>query len=89
MYADGTHTQSHTYTHMHTRMRTNTRTHTHNQTHTHRPNGKHMCMVFELMGSNLLTLIQQHNYKGIPVPAVRHITYRLCQVSQMGQWVSE
>lgn len=37
------------------------------------PHGKHMCMVFEVMGSNLLDLIKHYNYHGIPVPVVKSI----------------
>ena len=32
-----------------------------------------MCMVFEVMGSNLLDLIKHYNYHGIPVPVVKSI----------------
>ena len=31
-------------------------------------------MVFESLGSNLLALIKEYNYRGIPIPIVRHIT---------------
>lgn len=37
------------------------------------PNGKHVCMVFELLGRNLLHMIKQYNYKGIPLDIVRTI----------------
>ncbi|KAK2958730.1 putative protein kinase [Blattamonas nauphoetae] len=37
------------------------------------PNGKHMCMVFESLGPNLLTLIKQYNYSGIPLPITKYI----------------
>ena len=36
-------------------------------------NGNHYCLVFEVMGSNLLTLIKKYCYKGIPLPAVSAI----------------
>lgn len=29
------------------------------------PNGKHFCMVFEIMGVNLLEIIKRYNYKGV------------------------
>lgn len=35
------------------------------------PNGKHVCMVFEILGVNLLEIIKRYNYKGIPIPLVR------------------
>ena len=38
------------------------------------PNGKHVCMVLELLGDNLLTVIKRHNYKGIPLQYVKEIT---------------
>eukprot|EP01066_Platyproteum_vivax_P011519 Platyproteum_vivax@DN5233_c0_g1_i1.p1 len=37
------------------------------------PNGKHVAMVFEVMGPNLLTLIKRYNFKGIPIGLVRRI----------------
>ena len=40
-------------------------------------NGKHFCMVFEIMGINLLELIKRYNYKGIPLPYVRIITKQI------------
>jgi len=41
------------------------------------PNGTHTCMVFELLGSNLLDLIKLHGYQGIPMPAVKYITSQI------------
>lgn len=35
------------------------------------PNGRHMCMVFSMLGCNLLSVIKAHNYRGIPVPVVK------------------
>ncbi|SBT00731.1 serine/threonine protein kinase, putative (SRPK1), partial [Plasmodium malariae] len=37
------------------------------------PNGTHVCMVFEFMGPNLLSLIKYYDYKGIPLNLVRKI----------------
>lgn len=37
------------------------------------PNGTHVCMVFEVLGENLLGLIKRHQNKGVPVPLVRQI----------------
>lgn len=37
------------------------------------PNGKHVCMVFETMGPNVLALIKQYNFKGIPLDIVRKV----------------
>ncbi|VWU52814.1 serine/threonine protein kinase, partial [Hepatocystis sp. ex Piliocolobus tephrosceles] len=39
----------------------------------HGPNGTHICMVFEFMGPNLLSLIKYYDYKGIPLNLVRKI----------------
>lgn len=36
-------------------------------------NGTHICMVFEVLGHNLLKLILKSNYRGIPVPNVKSI----------------
>ncbi|GLJ24398.1 hypothetical protein SUGI_0465990 [Cryptomeria japonica] len=37
------------------------------------PNGAHVCMVFELMGDNLLELGKHYDYKGIPLNMVKGI----------------
>ncbi|KAE8731081.1 ras-related protein RABA4d [Hibiscus syriacus] len=37
------------------------------------PNGQHVCMVFEYLGDNLLTLIKYSDYRGIPVHMVKEI----------------
>lgn len=37
------------------------------------PNGNHVCMIFEFLGDNLLTLIKYTNYRGIPLPMVKEI----------------
>lgn len=39
----------------------------------HGPNGTHVCMVFEVLGNNLLKLITKSNYHGIPIENVRII----------------
>ena len=31
----------------------------------HGPNGKHFCMVFEILGVTLLEIIKRYNYKGV------------------------
>lgn len=38
------------------------------------PNGNHVCMVFEVLGENLLGLIKRYHYKGIPKVLVQQIT---------------
>jgi serine/threonine protein kinase len=38
------------------------------------PHGKHVCMVFETMGPNVLALIKRYNFKGIPLEIVRKVT---------------
>jgi hypothetical protein len=45
------------------------------------PNGKHVCMVFEVLGCNLLSIIRQTRYRGLPLAAVKSITRQVCQVS--------
>ncbi|KAK8628964.1 hypothetical protein V6N13_077824 [Hibiscus sabdariffa] len=37
------------------------------------PNGNHMCMVFEYLGDNLLTLIKYSDYRGVPLHTVKEI----------------
>eukprot|EP00242_Pyramimonas_sp_CCMP2087_P005649 CAMPEP_0198212268 /NCGR_PEP_ID=MMETSP1445-20131203/25620_1 /TAXON_ID=36898 /ORGANISM="Pyramimonas sp., Strain CCMP2087" /LENGTH=768 /DNA_ID=CAMNT_0043886677 /DNA_START=249 /DNA_END=2555 /DNA_ORIENTATION=- len=41
------------------------------------PNGVHVCMVFEVLGDNLLTLIKRYNYQGIPVPIVKNLVRQI------------
>ena len=41
------------------------------------PNGKHVCMVFEILGVNLLEIIKRYNYKGIPMPICRVISKQI------------
>ena len=43
----------------------------------HGQNGKHFCMVFEVMGVTLLELIKRYNYHGLPIPLVRIITKQI------------
>ena len=43
----------------------------------HGQNGRHFCMVFEIMGVTLLELIKRYNYKGIPLPYIRIITKQI------------
>eukprot|EP00403_Amphidinium_massartii_P017279 CAMPEP_0178422266 /NCGR_PEP_ID=MMETSP0689_2-20121128/27082_1 /TAXON_ID=160604 /ORGANISM="Amphidinium massartii, Strain CS-259" /LENGTH=653 /DNA_ID=CAMNT_0020043819 /DNA_START=113 /DNA_END=2074 /DNA_ORIENTATION=+ len=37
------------------------------------PNGKHVCMVFEPMGPNVLALIKRYNFKGVPRKIVEKV----------------
>lgn len=37
------------------------------------PNGTHVCMVFEVLGENLLGLIKRHQNKGVPMHLVKQI----------------
>lgn len=41
------------------------------------PNGVHVCMVFEVLGENLLSLIRRYKHKGIPVVFVKQIAKQL------------
>ncbi|KAK7052096.1 kinase-like domain-containing protein [Favolaschia claudopus] len=43
------------------------------------PNGKHVCMVFEVLGENLLGLIKRHQNKGVPLPLVKQIAKQVLQ----------
>lgn len=42
-------------------------------------NGTHICMVFEVLGHNLLKLILKSNYRGIPLSNVRSITRQVLE----------
>merc|ERR1712166_1723754 len=39
--------------------------------------GKHMCLVFETMGKNILHLIKKYHYHGIPLKMVKLITKQI------------
>lgn len=41
------------------------------------PNGQHVCMVFEYLGDNLLTLIKYSDYRGLPLSKVKEICYHI------------
>lgn len=43
------------------------------------PHGTHMCMVFEMLGENLLTLIKRFDYKGIPMEMTKKITKQMLE----------
>ncbi|KAH8399946.1 hypothetical protein KR215_004575, partial [Drosophila sulfurigaster] len=42
-------------------------------------NGTHQCLVFEMLGDNMLMLIQRSNYKGLPMYNVKQIAQQLLQ----------
>ncbi|KAF2321709.1 hypothetical protein GH714_001658 [Hevea brasiliensis] len=41
------------------------------------PNGHHVCMVFEFLGDNLLTLIKYSDYRGVPLGMVKEICFHI------------
>ncbi|KAG9456786.1 hypothetical protein H6P81_001294 [Aristolochia fimbriata] len=41
------------------------------------PNGQHVCMVFEYLGDNLLTLIKYSDYRGMPLHMVKEICFHV------------
>ncbi|KAF9583002.1 serine/threonine protein kinase, CMGC group [Lunasporangiospora selenospora] len=41
------------------------------------PNGLHVCMVFEVLGENLLSVIRRYRHRGIPIHLVRQIIYQV------------
>lgn len=53
-------------------------------------NGTHVCMVFEVLGHNLLKFIIRSNYQGIPLANVKSITrqVRYTALSDMLPWIS-
>ena len=42
-------------------------------------NGRHVCMVFELLGCNLLSIIKQTDYRGLPLGLVKSIARQVCE----------
>ncbi|KAJ8563494.1 hypothetical protein K7X08_031946 [Anisodus acutangulus] len=40
-------------------------------------NGQHVCMVFEYLGDNLLTLIKYSDYRGLPIHKVKEICFHI------------
>lgn len=38
------------------------------------PNGIHICMIFDILGENLLCLIERYEHRGIPIPIVKSLT---------------
>jgi serine/threonine protein kinase len=43
------------------------------------PNGRHMCMVFSMLGCNLLSVIKAYNYRGVPIPVVKNMVKGICK----------
>lgn len=43
------------------------------------PNGRHVCLVFDLLGGSLLKLIKRFNYKGTPLALVRRISRNMLE----------
>ncbi|KAF7726972.1 serine/threonine protein kinase, CMGC group [Apophysomyces ossiformis] len=41
------------------------------------PNGKHVCMTFEVLGENLLSLIQRYDHRGLPIHLVKQISKQM------------
>lgn len=41
------------------------------------PHGKHVCMVFEVMGKNILSLIKKYDYRGVPLDITLRVTYQI------------
>ncbi|KAJ4840579.1 hypothetical protein Tsubulata_006298 [Turnera subulata] len=41
------------------------------------PNGQHVCMIFEYLGDNLLTLIKYTDYRGLPIHKVKEICFHV------------
>jgi len=41
------------------------------------PHGKHLCLVFERAGRNLLHVIKKYNYEGLPLPLVKSMVRQI------------
>jgi serine/threonine-protein kinase SRPK3 len=37
------------------------------------PHGRHVCLVFEVLGDNLLALVRKTHYRGVPLPVVKSL----------------
>ena len=52
-------------------------------------NGTHVCMVFEVLGHNLLKLIIRSNYQGIPLKNVKSIIRQVICIMNLFLHVTE
>ncbi|KAI8033230.1 uncharacterized protein LOC128265831 [Drosophila gunungcola] len=43
------------------------------------PHGRHLCLVFEVLGDNLLTLIQRSGYQGLPLWNIKQIALQVLE----------
>lgn len=43
------------------------------------PNGRHVAMVFEVLGANLLKLIRMNDHQGLPLPLVKSLSKQMLQ----------
>jgi serine/threonine-protein kinase SRPK3 len=43
------------------------------------PNGKHVCLAFEVLDRSLLSLIRRYDHKGVPLPLVKKLSRQLLQ----------
>uniref|UniRef100_A0A0D3AKL9 non-specific serine/threonine protein kinase n=1 Tax=Brassica oleracea var. oleracea TaxID=109376 RepID=A0A0D3AKL9_BRAOL len=41
------------------------------------PNGQHVCMVFEYLGDNLLSVIKYSDYRGVPLSMVKELCFHI------------
>ncbi|CAH8271914.1 unnamed protein product [Arabidopsis lyrata] len=41
------------------------------------PNGQHVCMVFEYLGDNLLSVIKYSDYRGVPLHMVKELCFHI------------
>lgn len=41
------------------------------------PNGRHVCLTFEVLGKSLLSLIKRFNYRGVPLPIIKVISRQI------------
>ncbi|CAG7892123.1 unnamed protein product [Brassica rapa] len=41
------------------------------------PNGQHVCMVFEYLGDNLLSVIKYSDYRGVPLSMVKELCFHV------------
>ena len=49
------------------------------------PHGRHVCLVFEVLGDNLLALIKHYDYRGIPLDVLQHMSRQVSRQAELGQ----
>ena len=46
----------------------------------------HLCLVFELLSINLYELLKQNQFRGLPLPLIRHFIKQILEVNDAHDW---